>query len=124
MLAAEIALESVMKLFFNGTTSHKLRKHTDGCFNSLITNDTHMHQIIVHTYTLLTLICDKDEGTHFNDIFGCYERATALSGFVANSVVLWLSFGWYFISLECTRDAQSRTKFYQNLHKAAKLLSP
>ena len=33
MFAAGIALESVMKLFSNGTTSHKLREHTDGRFN-------------------------------------------------------------------------------------------
>ena len=32
MFAAGIALESVMKLFSNGTTSQKLHKHTDGHF--------------------------------------------------------------------------------------------
>ena len=33
MFAAGIALEFVMKLFSNGTTSQKLRKHTDSHFN-------------------------------------------------------------------------------------------
>ena len=43
----------------------------------------------------------------------------ALSGSY-NSVVLLLSFGCYFISIECTQDAQSSSKLYQKLHKAAK----
>ena len=33
MFAAEIALESVMKLLSTGTTSQNLHEHTNGCFN-------------------------------------------------------------------------------------------
>ena len=33
MFAAGIALESVMKLFYKGTASQNLCKHTDGRFN-------------------------------------------------------------------------------------------
>ena len=63
-------------------------------------------------------ICIKDKVVHFHGIFGCYEKTTALSS-LANSVVLWLSFGWYFVALECTCDAQSSREVYQKLCKAA-----
>ena len=48
-------------------------------FNPLITNDAYMRQIIACAEVPMTHICVKDEGTHFHGIFGCCERATALS---------------------------------------------
>ena len=48
-------------------------------FNPLITNDAYMRQIIACAEVPMTHICVKDEGAHFHGIFGCCERATALS---------------------------------------------
>ena len=47
--------------------------------NPLITNDAYMRQIIACAEVPMTHICVKDEGAHFHGIFGCCERATALS---------------------------------------------
>ena len=47
--------------------------------NPLITNDAYMRQIIACAEVPMTHICVKDEGAHFHGIFGCRERATALS---------------------------------------------
>ena len=38
-----------------------------------------MRQIIACAEVPMTHICGKDEGAHFHSIFGCCERATALS---------------------------------------------
>ena len=53
--------------------------HIHNLINPLITNDAYMRQIIACAEVPMTHICVKDEGAHFHGIFGCYERATALS---------------------------------------------
>ena len=59
-----------------------------------------------------------------HSIFSCNVRTTnSFEWFIANSVVLWLSFGWHFVSFKCICNAQSSAKLYQKLHNTAKPLS-
>ena len=65
------------------------------CINPLITNDAYMRQKIACAEVPMTHICVKDEGAHFHGIFGCCERATALSSSLpiqSPVAILWLTF--------------------------------